>query len=78
MKKKIIKNEKLVLKKSTIARLNSTELSQVLGGIWTLPKTSATSCGCGGHPNSGGSQNSNFGSCFTCGVDTACQETFQC
>jgi hypothetical protein len=76
MKKKTIKNEKLVLRKSTITRLNSIELSQVMGGWWTMPTVSST---CGSfQATTGSSQNSNGGSCFTCGPDLECQLSHEC
>lgn len=40
MKKKISKNEKLVLKKDTITRLTTIQMKHVNGGIWTTIKTS--------------------------------------
>jgi hypothetical protein len=71
MKKKIIKNEKLVLKKDTITRLNSVQMQQFIGGGPPV-RTTATSCCCG-TDQGGNSQNSQGGSCYTCGQDLSCE-----
>jgi hypothetical protein len=64
MKEKIIKNEKLVLRKDTITRLNSVQMQQLIGGIPPI-KTNSGSCNCP-TTQSGDSQNSNGVSCVAC------------
>jgi hypothetical protein len=69
MKKRIIKNEKLVLKKTTITRLNAVQMDQLVGGNWTVKTSGYGDCGTY-NPTS---HSSNTGwSCQTC-LEAECQ-----
>jgi hypothetical protein len=68
MKKKISKNEKLVLRKDTITRLNSVHMQQLIGGGPPVRTSGPGSCLCD-TMQGGNSQNSQGGTCYTCESD---------